>query len=219
MGCSSQCLKEGSGWSYFPPERIHSMVQQAARVGAVCLNPIKDSGDSSLSCGEAWSTLMHPLLKIPTESLQHLQRAASWSVPDFQFSSPQQRKTAKNSTLFSSCFSWLLILSFYMTKIHQVLQRENHQLSGSLLCTSLFFWNLGFWNPGWSGSPTVQVLFPQNYKTAESCDTFLLLWVSQPLCQCQGSPDAKRRKAAFRMLGSLQWASLLSGCTVRHEGS
>ena len=81
---------------------------------------------------------MHPLLKIPSESLLHLQRAASWSVPDFQFSSPQQRKTAKNSTLFSSCFSWLLSLSFYMTKIHQVLQRENHQLSASLLCTSFF---------------------------------------------------------------------------------
>ena len=29
------------------------MVQQAARVGAVCLNPIKDSGNSRLSCSEA----------------------------------------------------------------------------------------------------------------------------------------------------------------------
>ena len=117
-------------------------------------------------------------LRTPAESLQHLWSAAFWSVPGFQFLSPQQHKTAKNSTLFSSCFSWHLSLSLYVTKIHQGLQRENHQMSGSFLCTSLFLWNLCFWNPGWRGSPALQVLFPQTDKAAGSGDASINLSAS-----------------------------------------
>lgn len=41
-------------------------------------------------------------------------------------------------------------------------------MSGLLLCTSLFFWNLGFLNAGWCGNPTLQAFSPQTSDTAES---------------------------------------------------